>query len=103
MCSCRAGAKSIPMDGYDSLRCFTLYISVPALRQEGRYTHFGQQLYMEFNIAQHDFQRVPFEYASDRYVFRPYRIVPFEECRHTYNLSYGSQPEALQAVSRYTH
>ena len=49
---------------------------------------------MEFNVSENKSQYVYFEDASDHYVFRPYRTVPFEECKQIYNFSYGSRPEA---------
>ena len=61
-----------------------VYIPVPTLRHDGHYTHCGAELCMEFNID-NETQRVEFENASDHYVFRPLRIVPFEETIHIYN------------------
>ena len=75
------------------------YISVPTLIHEGHYTHFGADLYMEFNID-NGTQRVEFENASDHYVFKPLRIVQFEETRHIYNYDQEIPPYALFAISR---
>ena len=69
-----------------------VYISVPALRQERHFTHFGEDLYMEFNVSENESLYVYFEDASDHYGFRPYRIVPFEGCKHIYNVNDDNQP-----------
>ena len=79
-----------------------VYISVPTLRQEGHCTYFGSGLYMEFNTS-NESQAVEFENASDHYVFRPVRIVPFEEARQIYNYDQKIRHGNRMAITNSNH
>ena len=48
-------------------------------------------------------QRVVFENTSDHYVFRPLRIVPFEETRHIRTYDQEIPPDARLAVTNSNH
>ena len=58
---------------------FHVYLSVPALRQQGHHASFGSDLNITFNAKEDRSYVTPFESASDHFFVRPRRIVNFDE------------------------
>ena len=57
---------------------------------------------MELNTGSES-QAVEFENACDHYVFRPRRIVPFEEAGHIYSYDREIRPDTPMAVTNSNH